>query len=266
MSIIRRSLTIGINYTGTTSQLGGCINDCDNLKEMMRRYKVCKPSEVIAMTDKKKGYLYPTRKNILTQFRRLVELAKANPKKRIFYFFSYSGHGTQIRDTNGDEADNRDEALCPIDYETAGFISDDYIKKYFVDALPRNVYLVMLMDACHSGTITDLKYNYALDRTNKCNILKMKNTVCKAVMISGSRDNQTSADAYVMNRLTRKRQVQGAMTAAFITCYRYNISYRTLVIRMRRWLKRQQFAQVPQLSAGITLNTRKKFLLERFRQ
>jgi metacaspase-1 len=29
----------------------------------------------------------------------------------------YSGHGTQIPDDDGDEADGMDEALCPVDYQ-----------------------------------------------------------------------------------------------------------------------------------------------------
>ena len=40
-------------------------------------------------------------------------------------FLHYSGHGTKIRDDDGDEADGYDEALCPRDFQSAGMIRDD---------------------------------------------------------------------------------------------------------------------------------------------
>jgi hypothetical protein len=36
-----------------------------------------------------------------------------------------SGHGTQQADRDGDEGDDGDEAICPLDYERAGLIIDD---------------------------------------------------------------------------------------------------------------------------------------------
>ncbi len=37
----------------------------------------------------------------------------------------FSGHGSQKRDTDGDEEDGMDETICPMDYERAGVIVDD---------------------------------------------------------------------------------------------------------------------------------------------
>lgn len=39
------------------------------------------------------------------------------------------GHGGSVRDTNGDEADNMDETIVPMDYTSAGQITDDVILK-----------------------------------------------------------------------------------------------------------------------------------------
>jgi hypothetical protein len=39
----------------------------------------------------------------------------------------YSGHGSQVRDRDGNEADGMDEVVVPVDYTTAGFIVDDDI-------------------------------------------------------------------------------------------------------------------------------------------
>jgi hypothetical protein len=37
-------------------------------------------------------------------------------------FFSYSGHGSQVVDKNGDETDSRDEVILPLDFNV---ITDD---------------------------------------------------------------------------------------------------------------------------------------------
>ena len=42
-----------------------------------------------------------------------------------YLFFHYSGHGGQQADKDGDEADGKDETLVPLDYQTAGQITDD---------------------------------------------------------------------------------------------------------------------------------------------
>jgi hypothetical protein len=36
-----------------------------------------------------------------------------------------SGHGTQTEDLDGDEGDDDDEAICPVDYHDNGLIVDD---------------------------------------------------------------------------------------------------------------------------------------------
>ena len=36
-----------------------------------------------------------------------------------------SGHGTQSEDLDGDEGDDDDEAICPVDYHEKGLIVDD---------------------------------------------------------------------------------------------------------------------------------------------
>lgn len=46
-----------------------------------------------------------------------------------FFLGVVVGHGGSVRDTNGDEADNMDETLVPVDYTKAGQITDDVILK-----------------------------------------------------------------------------------------------------------------------------------------
>jgi hypothetical protein len=77
--------------------------------------------------------------------------------------FHYSGHGYFVPDQNGDEPDGRDEVLVPVDHDSAGFLSDDVLKKHY-DAFPRGGNLTLIMDSCHSGTVqrdvSDVLYRF----------------------------------------------------------------------------------------------------------
>jgi hypothetical protein len=256
---IKRGLMIGINYIGQNNELNGCINDSKNLTNFMIKKKFFKQNELVSMNDKKKGSLNPTKTNIIRQFDFMVRLANKNKKTKILFFLSYSGHGYYLSDKSKDECDGKDEVLCPVDYLSKGYITDDLIKNRFINKLPSNVKLVTLIDACHSGTICDLKFDYKVDNMLNYNVCGgLKQSQCNVIMISGCKDDQYSTDAYLNN------QFQGAMTSAFINNYRKNITYQQLIIRMRRWLSIKKFDQIPQLSSGRMINIKKPFLLEYF--
>jgi len=263
--VVKKCLLIGINYTGSGNALNGCINDSENLKEFLLSKNYFKESDTVMMNDHKSGNLYPTKKNIMHHFNELVTFANTNKNKQVELFVSYSGHGYHIKDTNGDEEDGQDEVLCPIDFNTAGFIVDDYIRASFVDKLPANVKLIMFVDACHSGTMLDLKYAYKVNATHAYNVYgNYKDTACNVVSISGCRDNQTSADAYVKDDRENVMEYQGAMTASLIKNYHDGISYNELITKMRSWLISNKYAQVPQLTSGKLININDPFLLNEF--
>ncbi len=262
--IAKRGLLIGINYFGTDSELNGCISDVNNLQKFLTAKQYFNDDEFVKMTDDKdkNDNLCPTKSNILRELNNLVGFANSHKDEKVQLFLSYSGHGYHIRDRNGDEADGQDEVLCPVDYNTHGFIVDDYLKNNFIDKLGSNVTIVVIIDACHSGTALDLKFNYRCGPKNRCFInKKVRITKCKVAMISGCRDNQTSADASFWDLNKLKWSYQGAMTASFIANYHDGVSYLVLIRRMRFWLRKKKFEQVPQLATGIKVNTRQKFLL-----
>ncbi len=258
--IVKRGLLIGINYFGTDAELHGCINDVNNLQKFLTAKQYFNDDDFVKMTDDRKDYLCPTKANILRELDNLVDFANSHKDEQVQLFLSYSGHGYHIKDRNGDEEDGQDEVLCPVDYNTHGFIVDDYLKNNFIDRLGSNVTIVVIIDACHSGTALDLKFNYRCGPQNKCFINnKIKPSQCKVAMISGCRDNQTSADASFL--VGGRWQSQGAMTASFIANYHDGVSYLVLIRRMRFWLRNKKFEQIPQLSTGNRINTRHKFLL-----
>lgn len=259
---IKKCLLIGINYVGTRAQLRGCINDTENLKKFLIDNKYFKEENITMMNDYLKGDYYPSRENIIKQFENIVEFSLLHPNKKVEIFVSYSGHGTYVKDLNGDEDDGNDEVLCPIDFEKAGIITDDYIFEHFVLKLPENTRVVFLSDCCNSGTILDLKYNYNIN-PDKMKESRNSESKCKIVMLSGCRDDQTSADAYIAGS-DNKYKFQGAMTAAFLDCYYDKISNEDLLEKIRVWLKNKRMTQVPQLSSGKKINMSKAFMLSKF--
>jgi hypothetical protein len=254
---MKKGLLIGINYIGTLNELNGCINDVTNLKNLLVGGGYFTSTDLCMMTDKEgpTSALYPNKQNILRQMDQLVSYANSVPSNRnIQLFVAYSGHGSSVKDTNRDETDGNDEVLCPVDFPTAGFIVDDQIRTNFINKLGANVTLVVLIDACHSGTVMDLRYMYACDGKQTCiTQANLADTRCNVIMISGCRDNQTSADAYVA------RSYQGAMTAAFLATYSKQISTENLIMQMRNWLTQGGYDQIPQLATGHTVNVTASF-------
>ncbi|MBN2164197.1 MAG: caspase family protein [Pontiellaceae bacterium] len=60
----------------------------------------------------------------------------------------YSGHGGQMKDLSGDEADGLDETLCFWD----GQLADDVLASIF-DQLPTGLRIFMVTDCCNSKTL-----------------------------------------------------------------------------------------------------------------
>ena len=159
---------------------------------------------------------------------------------------------------SGDELDDQDELIVPLDARTTyDCIRDDDLNKIIKDYLKPGVSLSALFDCCFSGTILDLKYNY-VDTTNfektTTNEL-VSETAGNVWMISGCQDNQTSEDTTVV--YNGRRMNAGAMTYAFLKCLKEqgtNISYKQLITKMRETLKKEKYTQVPQFSSGKQLN------------
>lgn len=259
--IVRKAVLIGINYTGTEFELNGCINDTINLREFLITNKFFKDEHITMLNDTKTDNLYPTKANIINQFNEIVKFAEDNKDKIVDVFISYSGHGANQRDTSGDESDGMDETLCPIDCDTVGFLVDDDIKKILVDKLGAHVNLLFLSDSCHSGTVLDLKYTHTIGPINSSVVnKKIKDTLCNVFLISGCKDSQTSADAYVSGPKD-KMQFQGAMTASFLKVFKDKITYSKLILGMRSYMIKNGFTQIPQLSSGKKLNVNTEFIL-----
>ena len=246
--ITKSALLIGCNYTGTQNQLNGCLNDVANIKTRIEtQYGF---NNIVTMTDD--TVTKPTRNNIIDGISNLLK----NSSEGDVLFLSFSGHGTNVTDTNGDEKDGKDELIVPLDFNC---ISDDELKSLIQSNLKKNVTMFALFDCCHSGTMLDLKYQY-FDDNQSNTIIENSNayeTSGDLIMISGCMDEQTSADAYINS------SYQGAMTWSFlnVTDKKQDILFKDLIVNMRNVLKTSQYTQIPMLSSGKMLDLNNKLCI-----
>jgi hypothetical protein len=232
----KKALLIGINYTGTSRQLYGCINDTTLIKERLSKNGFTSMNILTDLTSKK-----ATRDNILAELKNLL----VNSQSGDLLFLLYSGHGSYTIDRNNDETDRRDELILPCDLK---IILDDELKSIIQTNLKSDVTLFAMFDSCFSGSVLDLKYQY-MDTLNYDNYTendKTLETIGNVFMISGCNDKQTSMDS-VFND-----QANGAMTWSLLESLKQkpNCTWRELVKNMRDLLKKNNYQQIPQFSSG----------------
>jgi uncharacterized caspase-like protein len=243
----KKALLIGINYTGTSNELYGCINDTTAIKERISKQGFNDITVITDLTTKK-----ATRNNILEGFKNLLMNCQAGD----FLFFVYSGHGSYAIDRNGDEKDGRDELIVSCDLQG---ILDDELKALIQTYLKADVTLFALFDCCFSGSVLDLKYQFmdSLDYDKFTENSKQLETQGNVIMISGCTDNQTAADAVFGGKAA------GAMTWSLLESLKQkpNINWRELVKTMRDLLKTSQFTQIPQFSSGNFVDIDKEIFI-----
>lgn len=145
---------MGINdYPGTSSDLTGCVNDANDWKEVLES----RDFEVRLLLDRE-----ATRKALAGELRRLVGASRAGD----ILVFQFSGHGSWIPDEDGDEADSRDEVLCPHDIAGGGPLTDDDLHGIFSERRP-GARVVLIADSCHSGTVSRFRRHAAGERRGR---------------------------------------------------------------------------------------------------
>lgn len=268
----RTAFLVGINYVNTSNELNGCYNDVVNVAQYLRTVLgYVAPGAISILTDGNRNVagtaspLPPTRQNILAGMAALVNGMVAGDEA----VFHFSGHGSLVRDTNGDEVTGFDSCLCPIDYDApsasgGGVVTDDEIRTLLVERVPRGARLYVILDCCHNGSGCDIRYKYEdfsilvrerptpLWRTQQRAFVNPKytDTAGEVFMISGSRDEQTSADAYINNAYA------GALTYAVFAILRANhtairtYSWSALLRDVRHFMRVNKYTQIPQIMTG----------------
>jgi hypothetical protein len=136
------SLHIGLNdvsgaaYGGWTGPLAACEFDANDMAAIAKSRGM---KSTVLLT--KKG----TRASVLAAIRGAAKALRTGG----LFFLTYSGHGGQIPDINGDEPDKKDETWCLYD----GQLIDDEL--YFeLSRFAAGVRILVLSDSCHSGSVT----------------------------------------------------------------------------------------------------------------
>jgi metacaspase-1 len=267
--VAKRALLIGINkYQIPGADLRGCVNDVNDLSAALIEFHGFNQRDISLLLDGA-----ATQKAIKAGIKTLLKGAK----KGDVLVLHYSGHGSNVPDDarHRDEADGRDEILCPTDLNWDDPLRDDWLRKLF-DKIPAGVSFTTIMDCCHSGTNTrawlapdeEVRQRYlpspwGLAATESGRSLPKKvrsqlrrssrssrkgrdivNAKLPEVLITGCRDTQTSADAFINGRFN------GALTFALVEAIRKakgRLTYRQLHDRAANELKARRFDQVPQL-------------------
>jgi hypothetical protein len=260
----RRALLIGINrYQIPGADLRGCVNDVTNIRAALLKYFAFRAADIRTLTD-----LRATKSAMQSAIKALVSSGKAGD----VLYLHYSGHGSNVPDKNGDEADHRDEILCPSDLDWKDPLTDDWLRTAF-NKLKARVNLTVVMDCCHSGTNTRAilppdapivprylpnPWDLMAEESRRtlrgsfpgsaARAARKRSDIVEAdigeTLIAGCRSTQTSADAYI------GRTYNGALTyslVAAVQAARGKLTNRELHAATLQRLKAGDFDQVPQL-------------------
>ncbi|KAF2006356.1 peptidase C14 [Amniculicola lignicola CBS 123094] len=251
----KKSLLIGINYTGSAHQLQGCHTDIDAIADFIsyRGYTNTRRNRVI-LSDLPgvpwSSPYYPTGRNILAAMDWLV----AEPDCTLF--LHCSGHGSQIEDRDGKRLTGLDDSIVPMDFEHEGQILSGVLHERLVTRMAPGCTLFIVLDCCHSGSAIELPFVYRSSGDRRINLPDNLKAGARLVeeakdimegglgvdrhmgeqeeeglqegefagqfgsewkvvtMLSGCRDDQTSADALIQGENT------GALTWAFLQTMR----------------------------------------------
>lgn len=269
MATNRKALCVGINkfknYPSATLQ--GCVNDANDMSALLQKLLGFQSGDITTLLDAQ-----ATKANIMSHLKAMVDGAKAG--KYSYLVFSWSSHGTQVPDLDGDESDRADEAFCPHDLTQKGnqwdrnhIIVDDELRDLFIQ-LPANVLLEVYLDTCHSGTglkaidmLLDRKPRYlpppSLEafqevegkRSRGLSRGLLEKGIVHHILWAACRADQTSADASIASGW------HGAFTYYFCKeMYACNnsLSRAQVLAKVRSDLAAGHYSQIPQLESEAT--------------
>lgn len=241
---MKKALLIGINYINTNISLNGCISDIVNMNEVLKN--TYNYDDITMLRDDIQiPSLLPTRNNILIALQQLI----SDSVNCTEIWIHYSGHGSRVRDFNGDEKSGYDSVIVPLNYMSAGYIVDDDLYNIIKKSKCKTI---ILMDSCNSGSVIDLPWSYTLvSSTSYMRSLNNRYNLSnpQIFMFSGCKDSQTSADVFSV----RLGQSVGAFTDSFLTCLKhanYQIPLLMLYRNVCIYLNQNRFSQLPVYSSS----------------
>ncbi|NIM15429.1 MAG: hypothetical protein GTO45_25925, partial [Candidatus Aminicenantes bacterium] len=175
--------------------LHGCINDVEAMKGVLISRFYFEKEDIHVLKNKE-----ATRNNILSGIETHLIKEAAPGDVCVFYF---AGHGSRVKNSKSKEPDKKDETLVPADwYRGVGDIRDKELKRLFNRVMDKKANLTVIVDACHSGSISrgiPVPFHYRVLPENTCDAAdppdKAKEPAERgALIISASRDFQRAAE------------------------------------------------------------------------
>jgi len=263
-------LQVGISKYKYVRQLKGTENDIKDLQSVLQqRFSTAGQKwQTVQLINEQ-----ATHEAIEKAFKaHLIENAKKNPNAIVI--FQYSGHGSQVVDTNGDESDGLDETLVPIDsrdpQNKVFDITDDKLNEWFQELSKFTSNITFILDSCHSGTgtrgdeairnvETDTRPQPKQNNTNRgdtsglsdipnADILRANNNY---VTISAALNNETASEIKVTEGTEVKHR--GALTYYLVEALKNaapETTYRQLMERVSAAVN-QRKPQHPQTEGDI---------------
>ena len=255
---MNRALLVGINRY--QAPLRGCVNDVENMRRLLTEHCGFSVLQVRTLVDER-----ATKQRIMDSLSLMIE--QAQPGDHLVFHFS--GHGSQVPDTEGDEPDAMDEILCPHDFDWTPdrYITDDEMHDVCA-LLDPGATLDVILDSCHSGTMLRVPWDVTprfipypgqmpqMDDDKKVVRMMQGHGFLNIALFSGCMDNQTSADAYI------NKQHQGAMTWAFcknVSRFDGGKDRQQLIQNLQYELEYKGYQQTPELEAQLEMRKRKIF-------
>lgn len=120
---------------GWDGPLLGCANDARDMQAIAKSQGF---ETTLLMTEN------ATADNVIAAIRAAADRLSAGD----IFMITYAGHGGQVLDRSGDEADREDETWCLYDRH----LLDDELYSLYAD-FDAGVRILMFSDSCHSGTV-----------------------------------------------------------------------------------------------------------------
>lgn len=197
-------------------------------------------------------------------------------------YFQFSGHGQQIQDDNGDELDGYDEALIPYDaaaqYDPVSYKGENHFRDDLLGEKLNKIRkkigqkgsLVVLIDACHSGTATrdaavkrGMEIPFLTDPKYKPNI-KINFNQQEQGMLEGFTDGMGTMVVFSACSPNQPNYEMkdannagvGSLSYAFaksIGDLKPESTYRTLFLKMKAMIQGEIATQIPMIEGDIDL-------------
>lgn len=147
-----KALCVGINkfaHLPQASWLNGCVNDALDMAAFLEKRPEFSAGNITVLKD-----AAATKAKVMAALQKLIDDDDTD-----HIVFTFSSHGTQVPDTNGDETvDHVDEAFACYDLKQKGkdwdrktVIVDDELKKLF-GSVREGVLAEVILDTCNSGS------------------------------------------------------------------------------------------------------------------